>query len=182
MPGPLGNPGCGLVVSHGRPPSSVPLVDSRIVISTKLYEFPLQNLWKTLHHLNLCSMVKDTLIKCIMINKQKGACGTNLSNLTSDLSELQYGHRGPLVDQNKLDQNNSNSKARGQAAAKPAPALAKRATAKPRSHPASDSARSEAAKCPAREGLLERAGLPLLQANRQEAPPYWRPLLKHIKP
>ena len=27
-----------------------------------------------------------TLIKCIMINKQQGACGTNLSNLTNDLS------------------------------------------------------------------------------------------------
>ena len=95
MPGPLGNPGCGLVVSHGRPPSSVPLVDSRIVISTKLYEFPLQNLWKTLHHLNLYSMVKGTLIKCIMINKQKGACGTNLSNLTSDLSELRKRTQRP---------------------------------------------------------------------------------------
>ena len=117
MPGPLGNPGCGLVVSHGRPPSSVPLVDSRIVIGTRLYEFPLQNLWKTLHHLNLYSMVKGTLIKCIMINKQKGACGTNLSNLTNDLSELEYGHRGPLVD---FDKNKSQSKDRREA---PLPSL-----------------------------------------------------------
>jgi hypothetical protein len=166
MPGPLGNPGCGLVVSHGRPPSSVPLVDSRIVISTKLYEFPLQNLWKTLHHLNLYSMVKGTLIKCIMINKQKGACGTNLSNLTSDLSELQYdGHRGPLVDQNKLDQNNSDSKQGQQRSAAPpcgkrarqakrSPALAllmkQRDDAKPRSSHAQPRSRSHEAKLSSR--------------------------------
>ena len=62
-------------------------------------------------------MAKGTLIKCIMINKQKGACGTNLSNLTNDLSKLEYGHRGPLVD---FDQNKSQSKDRREA---PLPSL-----------------------------------------------------------
>jgi hypothetical protein len=52
-----------------------------------------------------------------MINKQKGACGANLSNLTNDLSELEYGHRGPLVD---FDQNKSQSKDRREA---PLPSL-----------------------------------------------------------